>query len=52
MTCFAQTKSFDTRKTRECLDFFNPLTLNHIKNTMINWTNIYFEIFSLIDLDK
>jgi hypothetical protein len=52
MTCFAQTKIKGELKREECLEYFNPTNELHVKNTMINWTNIYFEILSLINLDK
>lgn len=51
MTCFAQSKLMNYGKER-CLEYFNPRTERHKENTMINWTNIYLEIFSLIHLDK
>ena len=52
MTCFSQTKSTGSIERSKCLEYFNPEKENQKKNTMINWTNIYFEIFSLINLDQ
>lgn len=49
-SCFSQTKMKTTTKilsNDECKTFF-PFSELHYKNTLINWTNVYFEIFSLI----
>jgi hypothetical protein len=52
MTCFVQTKIKNEMEKKDCFEFFNPTNDLHLKNTMINWTNIYFEILSLIDLNE
>ena len=33
---------------KECVMNKNPITKNQFDKTLINWTNVYFELFSLI----
>jgi hypothetical protein len=52
-SCFAQTSTGYPRTKEFCLHQFNPLTQHHLDNTVINWTNVIFELSSLIyQLDK
>jgi hypothetical protein len=46
-SCFSQMKLKDS-SDEECNKQMNPLTLRHFNNTLINWMNVYLELFSLI----
>lgn len=50
-SCFSQ---FYTEKLDldDCKKQMNPLTELHFKNTLINWVNVYFELFALISLNE
>ena len=50
-TCFVQTREI-LKKSEDCLKFFNPVDEKHFRNTLINWTNIYLEIFALVNLNE
>ena len=47
-SCFAQTTTSWQRTEEFCMHQFNPLTQQHKDNTVINWTNVIFELVSLI----
>jgi len=47
-SCFAQTTTTYPRTNEFCLHQFNPLTKKERDNTVINWTNVIFELVSLI----
>jgi hypothetical protein len=52
-SCFAQTSTKFPRNKEFCMHQFNPLTQKHKDNTVINWTNVFFELTSLTyELDK
>lgn len=52
-SCFAQTSTKYPRTKEFCMNQFNPLTQRHKDNTVINWTNVIFELTSLTyQLDK
>jgi hypothetical protein len=46
-SCFSQIKLQDT-DNENCKKQMNPLTGRHFRNTLINWLNVYFELFSLV----
>jgi hypothetical protein len=49
-SCFSQTMMKTSTKklsNDDCKSFF-PFSELHFKNTLINWTNVYFEIFALV----
>ena len=48
-SCFAQSMTKYPRTKEFCLNQFNPLTQKHRDNTVINWTNVIFELVSLIN---
>jgi len=47
-SCFAETKEGWSRNNEFCLKQFGPLTIKHRRNTVINWTNVIFELVSII----
>lgn len=47
-SCFSQTSTTYPHTEEFCMNQFNPLTHQHKDNTVINWTNVIFELLSLI----
>ena len=47
-SCFADVSEVIDNEFEECITDKNPLTRNEYDKVLINWTNVYFELFSII----
>jgi len=49
-SCFTQLNLKQFEANEKCEKIFNPLSELHFKNTLLNWTNVYLELFTIISL--